>query len=94
MQGEGRTADRGGPADPELRELVGEHDRRAAELELGVAEAAAGRIDEPEALGRAEHLGVPADRGRAVGHPQVGKTLVDRHVASWCASYREPGAQA
>ncbi len=68
-----------GTLDAVLRELVGEHQRGAAEVELGVADAAA-RLAEAELLGGAEGPLVELDRLGGVLHAQIREQLVDGHA--------------
>src|SRR5207237_37490 len=60
-----RAADRRRREDAEVGILVGEHDRRAGDLELGVADSSA-RLREPHGLLRAERLPVELDRAGRV----------------------------
>ena len=67
VQQHGRAADRTRTEDAGLGELVGEVQGGAADLEVGVPDAAV-RADEPVALDCAECLHVEVDGGRGVVH--------------------------
>jgi len=54
-----------------FRVLVGEHDHRAAHLELGVTDLAVGS-SHPHSLGRPEHRLVKVNRGGGTVDDQVG----------------------
>src|SRR3546814_15098561 len=70
-----------GRMDVELRELVRQHERGAAKLQLDVADAPA-RLDEAELLGGAEDVAVEVNRLLRGLCAQIEKELMYGHWAS------------
>jgi hypothetical protein len=75
MDRERRAAERLRPDDAHLRILVRQHQRRAAELDLGMADAAA-RLGQPEQLLGAECALVELQRLRRAADAQIRIHLV------------------
>jgi hypothetical protein len=70
MDAHRRAAERLGPAHVHFRVFVGEHDARAADLDLGVADPSA-RLGQPHHLLGVEHVDVELDRGGCVPDRQI-----------------------